>query len=611
MSTILDAVNYPKDLKHLSSADLAMLSSEIRTFIINTISKTGGHLGASLGVIELTVALHYCFDAPQDSIIWDIGHQTYPHKILTGRKNQMHTIRKAGGISGFANIFESEYDAFGAGHSSTSISAGLGILAAKTIKNDDSWVVSVIGDGAMSAGLAYEAMNNVSEISGKFIVILNDNDMSISRPTGAISKYLPRLTASKSYQGIKEIGRKMISKISDNLADFCSKTEKSIKHFVTDTNIFEEFGFEYIGPIDGHSIADLTSILNDIKRNINGRKPVLLHIITNKGHGYKPAEQADDKFHGVSTFDVQTGEQSKKSSSVSYSQIVCNKLCQIAETDSKITVITPAMKAGSCLENFANQFSNRFFDVGIAEQHAITFAAGLAKEGLKPYAVIYSTFLQRAYDQIIHDVAIQNLPVRFAIDRSGLVGEDGPTHHGVFDMSFLRCIPNMVICSPSDQVELEQAIEFSADYEASPFAFRYPRGSSQKIDLMSEFGESMFEFGKGRFVKTGSSKKAIISVGTILHHVLKAYLHDDVTIFDARFLKPLDSQNILQIIKHHEEIIIIEEGSIGGLYSAILELVNESNVNLSNTKIIPIILSDQFIEHGGQQYLLDKYLNIA
>lgn len=578
-----------EDLKKLQKAELPAFCEGLRKFIIETVSKTGGHLGASLGVVELTVALHYVFSSPSDKIIWDVGHQAYPHKVLTGRKDNLHTIRKEGGISGFTNIFESQHDVFGTGHSSTSISAGLGIMAAMHNSHEEGFVLPVIGDGAMSAGLAFEALNNAKEVMGRMIIILNDNDMSISPPTGAISKYLPRLANSPKILELEELSKKLLPEFAINLL---KTAKKGVKNLITGENIFQSLGLKYYGPLEGNDVILLVEILQHLKENAHSNEPILLHIKTLKGKGYTPAENSADKFHGVSAFCVETGEQKKKVGNPNFSLVASAKLCELASQNPQIFAITPAMKAGSELSNFATRFPERFFDVGIAEQHAVTFSAGLAVEGAKPYCFIYSTFLQRAYDQIIHDVLLQNLPVRFIIDRAGIVGEDGATHNGVFDIAFLRILPNIAICAPCSKEELEKALEFSVGYEASSLAIRFPRGES----FLDRKPESSFEFGKARVLRKGTSEKAILAFGITVKYALETLATQDNTIIDLRFLKPLDEALILETVINYKEVLLLEDGSIGGVYSSILELLHKNNISPANFKAIT--LPDKFIEHG-------------
>lgn len=556
----------PKDLKSLNIQDLKALCNEIRDEVIKIVSKTGGHLGANLGVVELSVALHYVFNTPTDKIIFDIGHQSYPHKLLTGRKHLMKNLRQPNGASGFTKRDESEYDHFGAGHSSTSISAALGFAVARDLKALEHNVVAVIGDGAMSAGMAYEAMNNCQ--NKKMIVILNDNDMSIAKPVGAMSTYLTKLLSSKSYHSIRNMAKEMLPKTLENIA---RKMEEHAKGMLTGGTLFECLGFYYLGPIDGHDIEQIIPILEQIKK-ING--PVLLHVITEKGKGYLHAENAPDKSHGVSKFDVITGKQAI-SNDRTYTSVFSNAILKAARVDDKIIAITAAMPTGTGLDDFAKEFKDRFFDVGIAEQHAVTFAAGLACEGFKPFVAIYSTFLQRAYDQIIHDVAIQKLPVRFMIDRAGFVGNDGPTHAGSFDLAYLLCIPDFVVMAPSCASELESMIEFATNWDSSPIAIRYPRGKTHEMDL-----KSPIVLGKANIIKSGNTA-AIVSLGTRLFECMHAHQSllckgISTTLVDARFAKPFDKDLILELARTHKVLIFIEEGSVGGFGSHVLSFLSEA-----------------------------------
>ncbi len=593
MPSVLNDLN----IKVLSKAELEPLSKEIRQFIIEQVSKTGGHLGASLGVVELTVALHYCFNSPSDAIIWDIGHQSYAHKILTGRVEQFHTIRSFGGLSGFTNPKESIHDHFFAGHSSTSVSLGIGVDSAKQLQNSKDFTISVIGDGAISAGMAFEAMNNIDHASQRFITILNDNDMSISPPTGAISKYLPKLFMSHGYQGIKSVSKKLLSNLPQRFVNLCSQSYKAFKGIVSGGNFFEELGFEYIGPVNGHDVKSLVEILEIIKKN--AKKPVLLHVITQKGKGYEPAENADDKYHGVKPFDIETGMQ-PKSEGISFSRYVANSLTQIAKNDEKITAITPAMKQGSALEDFASSFPKRFFDVGIAEQHAVTFAAGQAKIGLKPFCFIYSTFLQRAYDQIIHDVALQELPVRFIIDRAGLTGEDGPTHHGIFDVAFLRTIPNIEICNTFLQSSIDCAMEIATNSH-KPLFIRIPKENISENS--PEIKYQPYKLAVIRKNHQDNSKKLLITSGRMLAIVIKMEKYNDYTIVDPFFFKPLDLE-ILRYINEAETIEILDENSIGGIASIIIEECVKAKISTQNITIKTT--PDKFISHGRNSILLDK-----
>ncbi len=580
-----------EDIKSFSIEKLEQLNKEVRQFIIQGVSKTGGHLGASLGVIELTTALHYSFNSPVDTLIWDIGHQTYAHKILTGRVKNFHTIRSYKGLSGFTNPEESPHDHFFAGHSSTSVSLGVGVASAKILKNDNSYTVAIIGDGAISAGMAFEAMNNVSTAGKRFITVLNDNDMSISPPTGAISHYLPKLFMSHGYQEIKAISKKLLSKFPNKFFRFCSHTHKSLKGIVSGDNFFEELGYEYIGPIDGHDTKALIQILEIIKENAS--KPVLLHVITKKGKGYEPAENADDKFHGVKPFDIQTGNQ-PVGNGISCSKFVAEKITEFAKNDEKITVITPAMKQGSALECFADFFPNRFFDVGIAEQHAVTFSAGQAEQGFKPFCFLYSTFLQRAYDQIIHDVTLQNLPVRFVVDRSGLTGEDGPTHHGIFDIAALRILPNVEICNTFCENSINAALEY-AKTSTKPLFIRIPKENVWKSNLK-------YTPHKITVAKEGS-RNLLITSGRFLKKALENAKYHGWTILDPFFIKPMDIA-IFDYIKSHEHIKIIDENSIGGMASIILEECNRNSISTQNIKIHT--MPDRFIPHGKNEILFEN-----
>ncbi len=603
---LLEQIEFPSDLKNFNTDELRILSSEIRDEIINIVSKTGGHLGANLGVVELTVAIHHIFNTPTDRLIWDVGHQSYSHKILTGRKNKMKNLRQGGGISGFTNRSESIYDAFGTGHSSTSISAGLGMAVARDLKEKkekNQNVICVIGDGAMSAGMAYEAMNNAGTMKNKLIVILNDNDMSISKPVGAMSAYLSRIISSKPYRNMRELGKKITKKLPESLKETARRAEEYARGMVTGGTLFEELGFYYIGPIDGHNLEHLLPILENIK-NTEQDTPILLHVITKKGCGYIPAERALDKMHGVSCFDVTTGIQKKTGTRVpSYTNIFSNSLIKEAKKDKKIVAITAAMPFGTGLEAFRQKYPNRYFDVGIAEQHAVTFAAGLAAEGLKPFVAIYSSFLQRAYDQIIHDVALQKLPVRFAIDRAGLVGADGQTHAGAFDIAYLACVPNMVLMAASNELELTRMVKTATEYSDLPIAFRYPRGFGWGLDISEPV--KPLEIGKGKIVKKGS-KVAIISYGARLIETLDAAKALDkmgisTTVADARFAKPLDIDLINELASNHQLLLTIEEGSVGGFGSLVLnELVNNGKLD-SGLKFRTIALPDIFQKQNTQE----------
>jgi len=596
---LLDKINYPKDLRKLKKENLKQVAKELREELIDAVSVTGGHLGAGLGVVELTIALHYVFDTPRDKIVWDVGHQAYPHKIITGRRNKIRTLRKGGGLSGFTKRSESEYDPFGAAHSSTSISSTLGMAVANSLSKNSNKVVAVIGDGAMSAGMAYEAMNNAGAAKSNLIVVLNDNDMSIAPPVGAMSSYLARLLSGKTYFSLRETVKLITSAFSKRFKDKAGKAEVLMRDIVSGGTLFNELGFYYIGPIDGHSLDSLIPVLNNVKNSkYNG--PILVHAVTQKGKGYKPAEDSKDKYHGVGKFNVITGEQSKTQSKLpTYTKVFADTLIKHAENDRKIIGITGAMPAGTGLDLFAKKFPERMFDVGIAEQHAVTFAAGLATEGYKPFAAIYSTFLQRAYDQIVHDVAIQNLPVRFAIDRAGLVGADGPTHAGSFDITYLSTLPNFVVMAASDESELVKMINTSVKINDRPSAFRYPRGNGLGVALPEI--DKVLEIGKGKIVKEGK-KVAILSFGGRLQESLKAAEALEIkgistTVVDARFAKPLDQKLIIELCLNHEVLITIEEGSIGGFGSHVFHMLSEKGLLDKGLKIRSMILPDQFIEH--------------
>jgi 1-deoxy-D-xylulose-5-phosphate synthase len=578
--TLLSNVNIPSDIRNFSDEQLKQLSNEVRLEMIDAVSQTGGHLGAGLGVVELTVAIHAVFNTPKDRLIWDVGHQCYPHKILTGRKDRMRTIRQGGGLSGFTKRSESEYDPFGAAHSSTSISAGLGMAVARDLSGDDNQIISVIGDGSISAGMAYEALNNAGHLKSKMLVILNDNEMSISPPVGAMSKYLSRLVSSKPYIDTREAAKKMVSIMPAPLQKVAAKAEESARHVLgPNSTWFEELGFYYIGPIDGHNLDHLLPVLRNIRDSEKG--PILLHVVTEKGKGYAPAEKAADKMHGVAKFDVVTGSQKKSAPAApAYTKVFAQSLIEEAKHDDKIVGVTAAMAPGTGMDLFEKEFPDRMFDVGIAEQHAVTFAAGLAAEGMKPFAAIYSTFLQRAYDQIVHDVSIQNLPVRFAMDRAGLVGADGSTHAGSFDVAYLGCLPNMVLMAAGDEAELTHMVATAAAYDDGPIAFRYPRGEGVGVELPTR-GE-ILQIGKGRILREGSDV-AILSYGTRLAEALIAadQLAEkgvSVTVADARFARPLDGELIKQLANNHAGLITIEEGSIGGFGSLVLEHMNSHDL---------------------------------
>src|SRR5579862_5640812 len=598
---LLDRVNIPADLRNFSTDQLKQLADELRAETIDAVASTGGHLGASLGVVELTVALHAVFDTPRDRLVWDVGHQAYPHKIITGRRDRIRTLRQGGGLSGFTRRAESEYDPFGAAHSSTSISSALGMAVARDLKGEKNHVIAVIGDGAMSAGMAYEAMNNAGSMDARLIVILNDNDMSIAPPVGAMSAYLSRLLSSKPYRSFRHIAREMASKFPGPLERAAKRAEEYARGFVTGGTLFEELGFYYVGPIDGHNLDHLLPVLKNV-RSSSEKGPVLIHVVTQKGHGYAPAEAAADKYHGVVKFDVATGAQAKgKPAAPSYTGVYAKALIDQASRDDRIIAITAAMPSGTGLDKFAEKFPDRCFDVGIAEQHAVTFAAGLACEGMRPFATIYSTFLQRAYDQVVHDVAIQRLPVRFAMDRAGLVGADGATHAGSFDVSYLGCLPGFVIMAAADELELMHMVATAAAIDDRPSALRYPRGEGIGLPL-PEHGEPL-EIGRGRIVREGT-KIAILSFGTRLQECLKAA--DELggyglstTVADARFAKPLDTDLIERLEREHEVLITIEEGSIGGFSSFVLHHLAQAGMLDQGLKVRPMVLPDRFIDHDS------------
>ena len=607
ITPLLDKIKYPADLRKLPVVQIKDLAAEVREEVIDAVSMTGGHLGAGLGVVELTVAIHYVFNTPDDKLIWDVGHQCYPHKVLTGRRDQMRTIRKGGGLSGFTKRSESIYDPFGAAHSSTSISAGMGFATARDLSKKDGHVISVIGDGSITAGMAYEAMNNAGATDSKQIVILNDNDMSIAPPVGAMSHMLAKMVSSGGYQKLRGAGKAIVKDAPRPIKSTARKAEEYTRGMFMGGTWFEELGFYYVGPVDGHDLDTLIPVLENVKKMKNG--PVLIHVVTQKGKGYKPAENSADKYHGVSKFNVVTGEQSKSiPNAPTYTNIFGNQLVKHANNDDKIVGITAAMPGGTGMNIFAKSFPERMFDVGIAEQHAVTFAAGLAAEGYKPFCAIYSTFLQRGYDQVVHDVAIQNLPVRFALDRAGLVGADGPTHAGSFDIAYLGCLPNMVLMAASDEVELANMVATAVEYNDGPIAFRYPRGEATGIDIPSK--PEILEIGKGRVLREGS-QIALLSYGTRLDEALGAAkeleaLGLSTTVADARFAKPLDKKLILQLADEHEVLITIEEGSIGGFGSFVLhELAKEGRLD-EGLKIRSMHLPDEFIDHDTPDKMYEK-----
>ncbi len=598
---LLDRINVPADLRRFPESDLRQISDELRAELIDAVSITGGHFGAGLGVVELTVALHHVFETPHDRLIWDVGHQAYPHKILTGRRDRIRTIRQGGGLSGFTKRSESEYDPFGAAHSSTSISAGLGMAVARDFKGERRNVIAVIGDGAMSAGMAYEAMNNAGSMDARLIVILNDNDMSIAPPVGAMSAYLSRLLSSKSFLSLRHLAGEVARHLPKRLEHAARRAEELARSFVTGGTLFEELGFYYVGPIDGHNIDHLLPVLKNI-RNSTETGPVLIHVVTEKGHGYLSAEQADDKWHSVAKFDVVTGAQAKTSSKApSYTTVFAKSLIQEAEKDERIVAIGAAMPSGTGLNLFGDKFPKRCFDVGIAEQHAVTFAAGLAAEGMKPFAAIYSTFLQRAYDQVVHDVAIQKLPVRFAIDRAGLVGADGQTHSGSFDLAYLGVLPGFIIMAAGDEAELMHMVATCAAIDDAPSAVRFPRGDGMGV-AMPEFGVPL-EIGRGRIMREGTSI-ALLSLGGRLAECLKAAQELgayglSTTVADARFAKPLDTDLINRLVREHEVVITIEEGSIGGFGSHVLHYLATTGALDHGLKIRTMVLPDVFLEHDS------------
>ncbi len=604
---LLDQVVTPEDLRRLPEKDLRQLVDELRRETIDAVSVTGGHLGAGLGVVELTVALHRVFETPRDRLIWDVGHQAYPHKILTGRRDRIRTLRMGGGLSGFTRRDESEYDAFGAAHSSTSISAGLGMAVARDLAGGTNNVVCVIGDGAMSAGMAYEAMNNAGARNERLVVILNDNDMSIAPPVGALSTYLARISSSGTYLHLRDIAKQLAKKLPKNWERRAARAEEYTRTYWTGGTLFEELGFYYVGPIDGHDLNALLPVLKNVRDARQG--PILVHVVTKKGKGYPPAEASDDKYHGVNRFNVVTGAQVKpKPNAPSYTRVFAESLIAEARKDDKIVAITAAMPDGTGLDLFAKEFPERAFDVGIAEQHAVTFAGGLATEGLKPFAAIYSTFLQRAYDQVVHDVAIQRLPVRFALDRAGLVGADGPTHAGSFDLAYLGCLPGFVLMAAADEAELKHMVATAAAIDDRPSAFRYPRGEGVGIELPLE-GRPL-EIGKGRVVREGSAV-AILSLGTRLQESLKAAdqlagFGLSATVADARFAKPLDHDLVRRLAQNHEVLVTVEEGAIGGFGSHVLQYLASEGLLDGGLKVRQMVLPDIFIDHDKPEKMYDK-----
>ena len=594
-ASILDRVYTPADMKSLSDEELHTLADEVRRATIAAVSKTGGHLGAGLGVVELTTAIHAVFNTPEDRLIWDVGHQCYPHKILTGRKDRIHTLRQGGGLSGFTKRSESEYDPFGAAHSSTSISAGLGMAVARDLADKDNNVIAVIGDGAMSAGMAYEAMNNAGANKSRLIVILNDNEMSIAPPVGAMSRYLTKLVSSKGYIGAREMGKKIVDVLPTPIRHAAKRAEEGARVAIGGGSLFEEMGFYYIGPVDGHNLDQLLPVLRNV-RDGHHDGPILIHALTEKGKGYLPAENSPSKMHGVKTFDVVTGEQTKsKSGAPSYTKTFAQSLIKCAQADEKIVGITAAMPDGTGIDLFANEFPARAFDVGIAEQHAVTFAAGLAAEGFKPFCAIYSTFLQRAYDQVVHDVAIQNLPVRFMIDRAGLVGADGQTHAGAFDIAYLGCLPNFTLMAAADEAELARMVATAAAHDAGPIALRYPRGEGTGAEIPGN--PEPLEIGKGRIVREGKDV-AILSYGTRLEKAMKAAEEINATVADARFAKPLDEALIRDLAENHKTLITIEEGARGGFGAFVLDYLANNDL-MKDLKIRTLTLPDVFQDHDA------------
>ena len=604
---LLDKVRYPADLRELEDRDLPQLARELRDEMIDAVSKTGGHLGAGLGVVELTIAIHKVFDTPNDRLIFDVGHQCYPHKILTGRRDRIRTLRQEGGLSGFTKRTESLYDPFGAAHSSTSISAGLGMAVAADLSGTDRKVIAVIGDGAMSAGMAYEALNNAGALDARLIVILNDNDMSIAPPTGAMSAYLARLASGRTYMGFRDLGKKLTAYLGKSIDRAITRAVEHARGYVTGGTMFEEMGFYHIGPIDGHSFEHLLPVLRNVRDN--GQGPVLIHVVTQKGKGYAPAEAAADKYHGVNKFDVITGTQAKaKPNAPSYTAVFGEALVQEATLDEKIVGITAAMPSGTGLDKLAEIFPRRTFDVGIAEQHAVTFAAGLAAEGFKPFCALYSTFLQRGYDQVVHDVAIQGLPVRFPIDRAGFVGADGPTHAGSFDTGFLASLPGFVVMAAADEAELKHMVRTAAAYDAGPISFRYPRGEGVGVQL-PERGE-ILEIGKGRVMKQGS-KVALLSFGTRLADCLVAAEDLDAaglstTVVDARFAKPLDHDLIRQLARHHAVLVTVEEGAVGGFGSQVVQLLASEGLLDNGLKFRSLVLPDVWMDQAKPEVMYAK-----
>jgi 1-deoxy-D-xylulose-5-phosphate synthase len=604
---LLDQIRVPDDLRRLPESDLPQVAAELRRETIDAVAVTGGHLGAGLGVVELTTALHYVFDTPRDRLIWDVGHQAYPHKILTGRRDRIRTLRQGGGLSGFTKRSESDYDPFGAAHSSTSISAGLGMAVARDLAGKTNNVIAVIGDGAMSAGMAYEAMNNAGAMNSRLIVILNDNDMSIAPPVGAMSAYLARLLSGRTYRSLREIGKQLAHRLPKFFEERAMRAEEYARGMMTGGTLFEELGFYYVGPIDGHNFDHLLPVLKNVRDAESG--PILLHVVTQKGKGYGPAEISADKYHGVVKFDVATGAQAKsKSNAPVYTKVFADALIKQARKDNKIVAVTAAMPSGTGLDLFEKEFPKRCFDVGIAEQHAVTFAAGLAAEGFKPFAAIYSTFLQRGYDQVVHDVAIQSLPVRFAIDRAGLVGADGPTHAGSFDVAYLGCLPGFVVMAAGDESELVHMVATAAAIDDRPSAVRFPRGEGLGVEMPDE-GRPL-EIGKGRILREGT-KVALLNFGARLGECLKAAdalagFGLSTTLADARFAKPLDTDLVLRLAREHEVLVTIEEGSIGGFGSHVMQTLAENGALDTGLKFRAMVLPDIFIDQDSPAAMYAK-----
>ena len=604
---LLDTVDLPSDLRQLKKDQLRQLSDELRSEMIDAVSTSGGHLGSGLGVVELTVAIHYVFDTPQDKLVWDVGHQCYPHKILTGRRDRIRTLRQGGGLSGFTKRSESEYDPFGAAHSSTSISAALGFAMANKLQDKPGRGIAVIGDGAMSAGMAYEAMNNAEQAGNRLVVILNDNDMSIAPPVGGLSAYLARMVSSSEYLGLRTMASKIAKKLGRRVWGGLEKAEEYARGMATGGTLFEELGFYYVGPIDGHNLEHLIPVLENVRDSEQG--PVLIHVVTTKGKGYAPAENSADKYHGVPKFDVVTGEKAKsKAGPPAYQNVFGETLAKLAETDDRICAITAAMPSGTGVDLFAKAHPTRAFDVGIAEQHGVTFAAGLAAQGMRPFAAIYSTFLQRAYDQVVHDVAIQNLPVRFAIDRAGLVGADGSTHAGSFDVTYLATLPNFVVMAAADEAELVHMTYTAAEYDDGPIAFRYPRGNGVGVEMPAT--PQKLEIGKGRVVREGS-KVAILSLGARLEEAKKAADQLEAkglstTVADMRFAKPLDTDLIEKLMRSHEVVVTVEEGAVGGLGAHVLTFASDTGLTDNGLKVRTMRLPDVFQDQDDPMKQYDE-----